>query len=433
MGKIEFLKERLASGGYDNTFAALYSKNQVESQKARYQEILRHFAETFPKAQEAEFFSAPGRTELGGNHTDHQHGCVVAASVDLDVVAAAAPNGDGVIRILSQGYPMTEVGLDSLEVKEEEKNKTAALIRGVAAGMKQRGYQIGGFDAYVTSNVLQGSGLSSSAAFEVMIGTLISNLFNQGSIDPITVAQVGQYAENVYFGKPCGLLDQMACSVGGYVAIDFYNPEKPVVEKINFDFSTTGHTMCIVDAGGSHADLTDDYAAIPQEMKQVAACFGKEVLRQVPAQEFYSALGSLRDKVEDRALLRAIHFFEENARAQEMAHTLCQKDFEGFRRVSLASGRSSFMYLQNVFTCKSPTEQKVSLALAVADVLLQGKGCFRIQGGGFAGTIQVFVPNDMVPQFQEKMEAVTGKGSCHLLSIRPVGGIKVEERTVWQN
>lgn len=433
MAKIELLEQRLAQGAYSNTFQLLYGKNQEENQRARYQAVLGSFRKTFPGTEDVELFSAPGRTELGGNHTDHQHGCVVAASVDLDVVAAAGVNGEQVIRILSEGYPMVQVSLDSLSMVEEEKNTTNALIRGVAAGMRERGYQVGGFDAYVTSNVLQGSGLSSSAAFEVMVGTLVSYLFNQGQIDPVAVAQVGQYAENVYFGKPCGLLDQMACAVGGYVAIDFYNPQKPVVEKIEFNFSKTGHTMCIVDAGGSHADLTDDYAAITREMKQVAACFGKEVLRQVPPVEFYTALGSLRSKVEDRALLRAIHFFEENTRAQEMAHALRQKDFEGFRRVSLASGRSSFMYLQNVFTCKSPTEQKVSLALAVADVLLQGRGCFRIQGGGFAGTIQAFVPNDMVAGFKEKIEAVTGKGTCHLLSIRPVGGIKVEEEAVWQN
>lgn len=378
-------------------------------------------------------FSAPGRTEICGNHTDHQHGCVVAASVDLDLAAVAAPNNEGVIRVLSEGYPMTTVSLDDLAVKEEEKNRTSALIRGVAAGLKERGFAIGGFDTYMTSNVLQGSGLSSSAAFEVAIGTLLNHLYNGGSIDPVTVAQIGQYAENVYFGKPCGLLDQMACSVGGYVAVDFYDPAKPIVEKIDFDFSGTGYTMCIVDTKGSHADLTDEYAAVPAEMRSVAACFGKEVLRQVPANDFYEAMGQLREKVSDRALLRASHFYEENLRAQEMAQALRVRDFGEFLAISNASGRSSYMYLQNVYTCKDPANQGVSLALCAAQRLLKDQGSYRVHGGGFAYTIQVFVPNEKVETFRREMEKITGEGTCHLLSIRPVGGVKIEEEATWLN
>ncbi len=427
------IREKLQDKQYDAVFAALYGAHQAECQRMRYDRVLASFAQTFPNAGEPELFSAPGRTEIGGNHTDHQHGCVVAASVNLDLAAAAARNDDNVIRILSEGFPLTTISLSELAVKEEEKNSTSALIRGVAAAMKERGYAVGGFDAYMTSDVLQGSGLSSSAAFEVMIGTLINHLYNNGAIDPVTIAQIGQYAENVYFGKPCGLLDQMACSVGGFVAVDFYDPQKPMVEKIDFDFSCTGYTMCIVDTKGSHADLTDEYAAVPTEMKAVAACFGEDFLREVPAQTFYESIGELRHQVSDRALLRACHFYDENLRAQEMAQALRVRDFERFLQISNRSGRSSYMYLQNVYTCKDPLNQGVSLALCTAERLLCGKGSCRVHGGGFAGTIQVFVPTEKVEHFRTEMEKVTGEGTCHLLSIRPVGGIKIEECAAWQN
>ena len=428
------VKESIMNGGYDSVFKALYGESSVPYQQKRYARLLDCFAETFPENKEQpQFFSAPGRTELGGNHTDHQHGCVVAASVSMDIAAAAAPNGESVIRILSEGFPLTTVSLEDLSIKEDEKNKTPSLIRGVAAGMKERGYSIGGFDAYMTSDVLQGSGLSSSAAFEVAVGTILNYLYNGNTIDPVTIAQIGQYAENVYFGKPCGLLDQMACSVGGYVAIDFYNPEKPIVEKIDFDFSKSGYTMCIIDTKGSHADLTDEYAAVPAEMKAVAACFGRQFLREIPSQDFFEAMGGLRDKVSDRALLRASHFYAENTRAQQMAHALRSQDFEGFMRLSSASGRSSYMYLQNVYACKDPDNQGVSLALCAAERLLENTGSFRVHGGGFAGTIQAFVPNDKVESFRQGMEKITGENTCHLLFIRPVGGVKVEERALWQN
>lgn len=419
------MKNMLKDGVFNQKLAYLYGEEAVASQCNRFVTILDNFSKVFTNRLNPQLFSAPGRTEIGGNHTDHQHGCIVAASVDLDIGAAAEANGEQRIRVLSEGYPMTEVDLTDLSVREAEYNQTSALIRGVAAGMKERGYNIGGFDAYLTSNVLQGSGLSSSAAFEVMIGTILNHLFNDGAIDPIVIAQIGQYAENVHFGKPCGLLDQMACSVGGYVAVDFYDPSKPIVEKVDFDFAKSGYTMCIVDTKGSHADLTDEYAAVPAEMKQVAAYFGKDVLRQVPAQTFYEKMGELRSVVSDRAIMRACHFYEENRRAQQMAHALKIHDFDLFLKLSNESGLSSYMYLQNVYTCKDPQNQGVSIALCAAQRLLRGRGSCRVHGGGFAGTIQCFVPNEQVEDFRREMEKITGEGTCHLLSIRPVGGVKL--------
>jgi len=424
MAVISMLKN-LVSGKCDASLAFLYGDDSVTIQRNRYVTILENYRKTFPDAAEPALFSAPGRTEIGGNHTDHQHGCCVAASVDLDIGAAAAKNGDNCIRVLSEGYPLCVVDLSDLAVDPGQFNQTSALIRGVAAGMKARGYAIGGLDAYLSSNVLQGSGLSSSAAFEVLIGTLLNHLYNEGKIDPITIAQIGQYAENVYFGKPCGLLDQMACSVGGYVSMDFADPQKPIVEKVNYDFSQSGYTMCIIDTRCSHADLTDEYASMPQEMKSVAACFGKEVLRQVPEEDFYAKMAELRGQVSDRALLRASHFYAENRRAQEMAKVLAAGDFEQFLRLSNASGQSSYMYLQNVYSCKDPAHQGVSLALCVAQRLLNGRGSCRVHGGGLAGTIQAFVPNEMVDSFRQGMDAFLGEGSCHLLHIRPVGGYKL--------
>ncbi len=419
------MKYKLENGEMNKRLAVLYGENAVEKQKNRYLKVLEKYHETFPDSAEAELFSAPGRTEIGGNHTDHQHGCVVAASVDVDIVAAAAKNDESVVRLLSEGYPLITVDLSDLSIKEEEKNQSAALIRGVAAAAKERGYAYGGFDAYMTSDVLQGSGLSSSAAFEVMLGTIINYLYNDGNISSTVVAQMGQYAENVYFGKPSGLLDQMGCAVGGYVAMDFYDPASPRVEKIDFDFGKSGYTMCIVDSNSSHAELTDEYAAVPIEMKSVAADFGKEVLRQVPANEFYGKMAELRQKLGDRAVLRACHFYEENLRAQQIAHALKCGDFPQFLSLSTASGYSSYMYLQNVYSSKDVQQQGVSIALCNAQRLLGGRGSFRVHGGGFAGTIQCFVPNEMVPDFKEGMEALCGEGTCHVMRIRPVGAVKL--------
>ena len=369
-------------------------------------------------------FSAPGRTEISGNHTDHQHGCVLAAAVNLITEAEVTLNHSALIHVQSEGYPAVEVALDDLSVHEDEKNTTAALIRGVAAAFSRRGAALEGFDARVRSTVLPGSGLSSSAAFEVLIGTICNELFFGGKMSPVEIAQVGQYAENVYFGKPCGLMDQTASSVGGMVFIDFGNPEKPVVERIDFDFAAAGHALCIIDSGADHADLTDEYAAIPGELKKVSVFFGKEVLRDIPEADFFAALPQLRHQVPDRAILRAIHFYQENKRVAHQAQALREGDFNAFLRLVSESGRSSWMYLQNITPTGAVEHQDVAVALALCDTLLQGRGAFRVHGGGFAGTIQAFVPLDMVDSFKAETERVLGKGKCHILSIRSEGGIR---------
>ena len=370
------------------------------------------------------FFSAPGRTEISGNHTDHQHGCVLAAAVNLVTVAEVTLNHFGLIRVQSEGYPVVEVDLNDLSVHEEEKNTTASLIRGVAAAFSQRGAQLEGFDARVRSSVLPGSGLSSSAAFEVLIGTICNELFFDKRLSAVEIAQVGQYAENVYFGKPCGLMDQTASSVGGMVFIDFENPDSPVVERIDFDFAAAGHALCIIDSGADHADLTDEYAAIPGELKKISAFFGKEVLRDIPEADFFAALPELRHRVPDRAILRAIHFYQENKRVQRQVQALRDGDFDAFLGLVSESGHSSWMYLQNITPTGATEHQDVAVALALCDTLLQGKGAFRVHGGGFAGTVQAFVPLEMLDSFKEGMERVLGEGKCHVLSIRSEGGIR---------
>ena len=371
-------------------------------------------------------FSAPGRTELGGNHTDHQHGRVLAAAVELDTRAAVALNGTSLIRVLSEGYPVCEVDLRDLAVRPEERNTTAALIRGVAAGFAGRGCSLAGFDACVTSTVLPGSGLSSSAAFEVLLGTAINHLFSCGA-DAVEIAKIAQYAENVYFGKPCGLMDQMASSVGGCVAIDFADPAAPVVTPVDFDFSACGHALCIIDSGASHADLTDEYAAVPGELAAVSGFFGKAVLRDVPEDAFYAALPELRRTAGDRAVLRAIHVYDENRRVEAQVAALIRGDFQSFLHYVNLSGFSSQNLLQNVIPTGATAHQEVALALALARHLLSGRGACRVHGGGFAGTIQAFVPNDMLENFRRGMEAVLGTGACHVLAIRKAGGTVVEE------
>ena len=371
-------------------------------------------------------FSAPGRTELGGNHTDHQHGRVLAAAVELDTRAAVALNGTSLIRVLSEGYPVCEVDLRDLAVRPEERNTTAALIRGVAAGFAGRGCSLAGFDACVTSTVLPGSGLSSSAAFEVLLGTAINHLFSCGA-DAVEIAKIAQYAENVYFGKPCGLMDQMASSVGGCVAIDFADPAAPVVTPVDFDFSACGHRLCIIDSGASHADLTDEYAAVPGELAAVSGFFGKAVLRDVPEDAFYAALPELRRTAGDRAVLRAIHIYDENRRVAAQVAALIRGDFQSFLHYVNLSGFSSQNLLQNVIPTGATAHQEVALALALARHLLGGRGACRVHGGGFAGTIQAFVPDDLLEGFRAGMEAVLGQGACHVLAIRKAGGTVVEE------
>lgn len=427
MIKTEDLKKNLQDKVYDELFSKLYGceQNQLEIVKKRYRELINEFEKTFGVKGEISLFSAPGRTEIGGNHTDHQRGCVIAGSVNLDVIAVAALNNSEEIRIQSEGYPLDTINLNELEPDETEFNQAKALIRGVCAKFKALGYNLKGFDAYTTSNVLKGSGLSSSAAFEVLIGNILNGLFANGGVNPVEIAKIGQYAENVYFGKPSGLMDQMASSVGGAVAIDFQDNENPVIKKINFDFSKCGHALCIIDSGADHADLTYEYAAIPFEMKEVAKFFDKEFLREVKKSDFLNKISEIRKVTGDRAVLRALHFFNENERAQKESEMLENGNFDEFLRLVKESGYSSYMYLQNVCPKGSVKEQSVAYTLAVCDEILKDRGAFRVHGGGFAGTIQAFVPEDMLEDFKNKIELTVGKNCCHILNIRPLGGVQI--------
>ena len=380
------------------------------------------FASAFGGAPER-YFSAPGRTEIGGNHTDHQRGRVLAAAVNLDTVAAVRINGTDTIRILSNGYPMCEVNISELTPVEAEINSTPALIRGVAARFAQLGCEVKGFDAYCESTVLPGSGLSSSAAYEVLIGTIINHLFFEGKVSQPEIAMIGQYAENVFFGKPCGLMDQMASAVGNLITIDFLDKENPVIKPVQVDFSAYGHALCIIDSGADHADLTDEYAAVPGEIKAVAAQFGKEVLTQINEADFYAAIPKLRKACGDRAVMRAIHFYQENARVPQQVAALENGDFEGFLNLIKQSGYSSYMYLQNVIPAGYRQHQDVAVALALCEHYLNGRGAYRVHGGGFAGTVQAFVPYDLLDSFVAGIDSALGKGACHVLSIRPQGGV----------
>lgn len=426
MADSKILKQRLLSGELDARLKEIYLADKaVEEQKQRDIVIIDEFVKLFGESDSIELFSAPGRTEVGGNHTDHNHGKVLAASVDLDTVAAAAKRDDNIIIEKSFKFDALEVDISDLSVHTEEFGKSSGLIRGMCAGFVEYGYKIGGFNAASMSRVLSGSGLSSSAAYEVLIGTILNHLYNDGSVSAVDIAKIAQFAENKYFGKPCGLMDQMASSVGSFITIDFKNPSQPIINKINFDFASCGHALCIVDTGGNHADLTDDYAAIRGEMERAAAVFGKNVLREVDEDEFMKNVPLVREKVNDRAVLRAMHFFAENKRAEAEVKALESGDFDEFKALVTESGRSSYMYNQNVFTSKDVEHQNVSLALAMCEKLLSGKGAWRVHGGGFAGTIQAFVPVDMLDVFCEKIENVFGEGSCYVLSVRPFGGIKL--------
>ena len=419
------LKQKLATAEYDELFAKIYKKEDVAAQKERYIALAENFDKLFGTGRDVAVFSAPGRTEVGGNHTDHNHGKVLAASVNLDAVAVVSKNEENIVRVKSEGYKIDAVDLANMSVMPAERGKSESLIRGVCAGFRNRGYNYGGFDAATVSDVLSGSGLSSSAAFEVLIGTILNYLYNDGKVSAVEIAQVAQFAENEYFGKPCGLMDQMACSVGGFVQIDFKDPAVPVINKVDFDFAACNHALCIVDTGGNHADLTDEYAAVRGEMEAVASKFGKAVLRDVDIAEFEKNISIIRDSAGDRAVLRAMHFFNENNRVDLQAAALKDGDFEAFKALIIDSGYSSYMYNQNVYTCKAPSDQPVSVALAICNDVLKGKGAWRVHGGGFAGTIQAFVPADVLDEFKNRICSVFGENSCYVLNIRPVGGIKV--------
>lgn len=409
-------------------FSKVYLPAQYDEQYERFLDVLSDFGEYFDKNEDREvsLFSAPGRSEVCGNHTDHNHGRVLAAGISLDAIAVASKNDTGVVSIKSKGYPMDVISCDDLDVDESNFGKSSELIRGILSRFKQLGYNIGGFDATTASKVLSGSGLSSSAAFEVLVCTILNHLYNDGKIDPVVIAQISQYAENVYFGKPCGLLDQMACSVGGFVTIDFNDPAKPIIKKVDFDFASCGHSLCIVDTKGDHSDLTDEYAAVRAEMEAVAAFFGKKVLRELDKKTVLENAADIRAAVSDRAVLRAIHFFNDDERVVKEVEALENGDFELFKKLTIESGLSSYMYNQNVYACSAPLSQPLSLALAVSEELLKGKGAWRVHGGGFAGTIQAFVPNEMLDEYKNTMNSIFGDDACYVLSIRPMGGAKLD-------
>lgn len=426
MQNIMSVRESLEQGSLDQRIREIYVDEQrVPYNRERYIRAIDRFTELFPSEKEIEIYSAPGRSEVCGNHTDHQNGMVLATSINLDAIAIVAKAEESVIRLVSGDFPMEEVDVADLSMKEEEQSTTTALIRGVAAGMKERGHKVGGFTAYITSDVLMGAGMSSSAAFESLIGTILSGLYNDMKVSSIEIAQIGQYAENIYFGKPCGLMDQMACSVGGMIFIDFKEKEHPEVRQVHTDFEKAGLSLCIVDTKGSHADLTPDYAAVPAEMNQVAQALGREHLREVPRETFFKELPKLWKETSGRAVLRAIHFYEEEERVLRGVKSLEESDYPGFLSVIKASGDSSAKYLQNIYSPKDVDSQNVTVALAVSESVLGENGVCRVHGGGFAGTIQAFVKNEAVAAYKEQIEAIYGDDSCHVLKVRLQGGIRV--------
>ena len=424
MKSIPVWKQELSDGVHAARLASLYccAPAETASEAARYAAVLDGLEKTFGSHAEAGLYSAPGRTEIGGNHTDHQHGRVLAGSVNIDMIAAAAPNDKNQLRVQSEGYDLCVIDLNDLEARKEEENTTAALLRGECAAFTQRGAKLAGLDVYISSNVPKGSGVSSSAAFEVLIGVILNDCFMTEKVSPIAIAQIGQWAENVYFGKPCGLMDQMASSVGNFITIDFASPAKPVVEPVAVDFSKAGLALCILDSGADHADLTDEYAAIPAECRAVAAVCGGEVLRDVPFETFLAKLPECRRQCGDRAVLRAFHVYADNDRVAKQVAALHDGDFGTFLSLVNESGCSSWEYLQNVIPAGYKEHQEVGVTIAAAKHLLGDKGAVRVHGGGFAGTVQAFVPVEMLDEFKAGMEAILGEGRCHVLSIRPEGG-----------
>ena len=424
MKSIPVWKQELSDGVHAARLASLYccAPAETASEAARYTAVLDGLEKTFGSHAEAGLYSAPGRTEIGGNHTDHQHGRVLAGSVNIDMIAAAAPNDKNQLRVQSEGYDLCVIDLNDLEARKEEENTTASLLRGECAAFTQRGAKLAGLDVYISSNVPKGSGVSSSAAFEVLIGGILNDCFMTEKVSPIAIAQIGQWAENVYFGKPCGLMDQMASSVGNIITIDFASPAKPVVEPVAVDFSKAGLALCILDSGADHADLTDEYAAIPAECRAVAAVCGGEVLRDVPFETFLAKLPECRRQCGDRAVLRAFHVYADNDRVAKQVAALHDGDFGTFLSLVNESGCSSWEYLQNVIPAGYKEHQEVGVTIAAAKHLLGDKGAVRVHGGGFAGTVQAFVPVEMLDEFKAGMEAILGEGRCHVLSIRPEGG-----------
>ena len=425
--KIQELKNLINEGNFDKKFTVLYDENAVISQRERYLGAIDSFAQIFGADRDVNLYSVAGRSELAGNHTDHNCGKVIAASINLDIIAVVSQNGTDTVNLKSEGFDQLSVNYTQYRLPcEESFGTSASIIAGMCRGFSDKGHKIGGFDAYCTSSVLRGSGLSSSAAFEDMIGNILNHEFNGGVISNVDIAKLAQYSENVFFGKPCGLMDQVACAYGGIVAIDFEDTKSPKIEKIDFDLSKAGYNLCIVDTGGNHADLTDDYASVPSEMKSVAAYFGKKVLRECSLAEVLASAKEIRTKCGDRALMRAIHFFCENERVDTMKEALCAGELDVYFAGVLESGRSSFDYLQNVYTTKNVNEQGLSLALCITERFMSGnKGAFRVHGGGFAGTIQAYVPVEAAGLYKETMDSVFGEGACLVLRARPYGAVKV--------
>ena len=425
MSKTNVLKQQFKNKEHDARLKDIYlDEDQIEYQRNRYIEMIEGFEEIFGEA-EVEIYSAPGRSEIGGNHTDHQHGMVLATSVNLDTIAVVEKLDSDEVEIVSKGYAPSKLSVEDLEKRTSESGQSVSLVRGIFKRMKELGYNIGGFRVFITSDVIGAAGLSSSACFETLIGTIISGLYNDMKIDMKEIAQMGQYAENVYFDKPCGLMDQMACAVGGLIHIDFADPSSPQVNKVDVDFGKYQYNLCVVDTKGSHADLTDDYADIPAEMKAVAKYFGKPYLREVDEDDFYQNIADIRKKTGDRAVLRALHFFEEEKVVMNEVNALKDDDFGEFLRLITQSGNSSYRYLQNIYSNHNVDEQAVSIALGMSEIILQDNGVCRVHGGGFAGTIQIFVRHDFVMEYKKKIEEVFGEGSCYVLNIRKYGGIKV--------
>ena len=418
------IKSKITNGAYDDSFSMLYG--DVSAARARYLRACESFEGIFSEKENIRLFSAPGRTEVGGNHTDHQHGCVLAGGVNLDVIAVTAPNNDGKVRIKSEAYDMDVIDITELEKNTAEYGRASALIRGVLSRFKELGADISGFNAYTTSNVLKGSGLSSSAAFEVLVGNIVNGMFFNNKADEITIAKIGQYAEREYFGKPCGLLDQMASSLGGFTYADFFNPAEPITEKINLDIHSFGYTLCVVDTGGNHANLTQDYADITIECKEISNKLGVDFLRDADQNRFYNSIAELRRACGDRAVLRAFHFFNENDRVEKQKAALKAGDFEGFLKLVNESGESSYDYLQNLYSNSAVSEQGLPLAIALTKKFLNGKGACRVHGGGFAGTIQCYIPSELLADYKKTIEAVFGENSCCVLNIRPVGGYEIK-------
>ncbi len=419
--------ETVRQGTYDEMLKKLYPRfdSDPEKYKSRICALLNAYTEHFPEPDDIHLFSAPGRIEVGGNHTDHQRGNVLAASIDRDMIAAAALNGTDKIHVFSIGYGGLEIDLNDLEPHDDEHETTISLVRGVTAEIKKAGFDVKGFNVCITSDVPGGSGISSSAAFEVLFGEVLNGLFCGNQHSPVTLAKIGQYAEQHYFGKPSGLMDQTASAVGGFVAIDFKDTTAPVIRPISTEELGKRYVIYVIDTGSAHADLSNVYAGIPIEMRKVAACFGKEVLREVDENEFRATIGQVRKQTGDRAVLRAIHFFEENQRAIDEANALENNDIDGFLKIVKESGFSSFIHLQNVIISGQTEHQDVAYALAIAEHALKGKGAFRVHGGGFAGTILAIVPVDEINRFKKEVEAQLFPGACTLMSIRPIGCAQV--------